>query len=190
MPETGWCCALTRPAAEEVAEKSIRQAGFRVYLPRYRKILRGVRLDETTGRRIRTRGAGEVVMRPLFGQYIFIELHPGQSEHGITIAVGVVKLLRHPAVGGLFGTPKLIDAEVIEEIRLAEQRGDFDQVRGAAPRLRRTDLAPGDQVSTAQGVGAELVGLDDAGRAQVMQTWFNAPRLVTVSDARELVAHG
>lgn len=63
-------------------------------------------------------------------------------------------------------------------------------MRKVRQRFRRTDLAPGDQVRTVQGVSAELVNLDDAGRAKIMQEWFNAPRLVTVADARELVAHG
>jgi Transcription termination factor nusG len=77
MQNAGWCVVMSKPAAEEIAERSIREAGYRVYLPCYRKILRGSRFGED-GRRIRSR-RDEVVLRPLFPLYLFVELCPHQQ---------------------------------------------------------------------------------------------------------------
>jgi hypothetical protein len=38
----GWAVAMTKPAVEDVAERAIRRAGYRVYLPRFRKICAGI----------------------------------------------------------------------------------------------------------------------------------------------------
>jgi hypothetical protein len=42
--ETGWVVVVCRPALENLAAQSLEAAGFAVYLPRYRRLLRGVRL--------------------------------------------------------------------------------------------------------------------------------------------------
>jgi hypothetical protein len=38
--QPGWVIVLIKPGADEATERSLRQAGYRVYLPRYRKMLR------------------------------------------------------------------------------------------------------------------------------------------------------
>lgn len=64
-----WAVVITRPACEDIAEKRLREAGFRVYLPRVRVVLAGHRTP---------RGRGEVVLRPMLPRYLFAELHPDQ----------------------------------------------------------------------------------------------------------------
>ncbi len=184
-----WCVVISKPAAEEVAERSIREAGYRVYLPRYRKVLHGIRLDDR-GRRIRTRGPGAVVMRPLINGYLFAELHP--SHDGILTAMrpvhetvvpnsdgslalcrqsgpplaGVDRLLRYRASDGCRGLPKLVHPEIIEMIREIERSGEFDERRLTG---KRADIKAGDQVRINRGAFAgfmaELVDLDQDGTA-------------------------
>lgn len=76
MTEPRWAVISTRPAQEERAEAKLREAGYRVYLPRQSKILRGVRIVD--GRRVRCRGAGSTILVPLISCFLFAELHPGQ----------------------------------------------------------------------------------------------------------------
>ena len=71
MPELGWCVVVTAVRRETEAEAAIERAGYTTFLPRYRRRL-SVRLGPD-GRRIRTRGPGSVVFRPLFPLYLFVE---------------------------------------------------------------------------------------------------------------------
>ena len=121
---------MTKPTSEEVAERSVRQAGYRTYLPRYRKLLRGVRIEN--GRRIRTRGDGDLVMRPLFSCYVFAELHPGDGGGAIGRSTGVVRVMRHRAEADGNARPRMLADEVVEAIRERERRGDFDEARPGA----------------------------------------------------------
>lgn len=65
----GWAVIAARAGSEEHAERNLRGAGFRVYLPRMRCVLTGHR---------RPNGHGETVLRPMLRGYLFAELHPGQ----------------------------------------------------------------------------------------------------------------
>lgn len=71
-----WAILAVRRMAEDHAERHFKEAGHRVYLMRYRKELRGYRIDED-GRRTRCRGVS-YAMRPLLPGFLFVELHPGQ----------------------------------------------------------------------------------------------------------------
>lgn len=166
----GWAVAMTKPACEEIAERSIRQGGHRCYLPRFRKLLRGSRIEN--GKRIRTRQAGDLVMRPLFPGYILIEVHAGDGAGAIDRVTGVVRVLRHRAAADGSARPRLIAAELVDAIRKREQAGHFDEGRIGEGGTVRKDIAAGDRVQIGGGEYSGLIGrlveLDEAGRAAVL----------------------
>ena len=173
----GWAVVMTRPASEELAERSIGEAGFRAYLPRYRRMLQGYLIRD--GRRVRTRGPGEIVARPLFPRYLFAELHPGQAEDGLGSARGVDHVLR-PHRASLETAPAtLVRAEVLEAIRLNVDRGRFDTTG------KRTDIKAGDPVGIDSGDYERLIGelldLDEKGRAHVLLEFLGRPVRAEVS---------
>jgi transcription antitermination factor NusG len=158
-----WVAVMTKPLSEEVAARSLEGRGWRVYLPRYRRVLRGVRLDAEGGRH-RTRGAGEIVLRPLFRGYLFAEVEGGLWR-GIVGLPGVLRLVTRRE--GEHMVPRVVDEGLIEGVREAERSGEFDEVRGDGVR---SDLKIGAQVRVAEldDRVAELVGLDEVGRARVL----------------------
>lgn len=137
---------MTRPSAEEAVARGLEGRGYRVYLPRVRKVLRGVVLDGD-GRRHRARGRGEVVLRPMFPRYLFAE-EDGCGSGGLMVS-GVVSLVGARGVGG-YWEPRLADGRLVEGIREVERMGEFDEVGGNGVRV---DLKVGGSVRVA--------GLDD-----------------------------
>ena len=196
MPEaearSGWYVVLSRVQCEDLAAAALERADYTVFLPRFKKMLAGVRIAH--GRRIRTRGLGSVVERTLFPGYLFVLRLPEQRERPILTAVGVTRILRYPPDATGHAAPKLLAGEIVEEIRRRCDAGDFDQVGpGAAGKTpMRRDIKAGDQVRTVAGAVAELQGLDDSGRAILLMTWFGHERITRVEDARalELAAAG
>lgn len=124
---------------EERAEKHFKEAGSRVYLPRYRKELHGYRIDED-GKRIRCRGVS-YAMRPLLPGFIFVELHPGQwIQPDITDRWRQWYYNRQRA---------LVSDEGLEQLREVERAGTFDE----GPKRRTPELEIGSTAS------AEIVGV-------------------------------
>jgi hypothetical protein len=179
---SGWATLRVRGGAEEVVERNLRSHGWRVYLPQFRKYLRGVRIGPG-GRRIRSR-TGDIVFRPLFGPYVFCEIWPGQSEHALIVTPGVMQLLRQ-SIYGKPGPLHLLRGEVIEEIRAAVAAGVYDEARPTDRPVKRTDLQIGDRVRTSHGIVAELLDLDERNRALLLMSWLGADRR-TMVDAAEL----
>ena len=189
MPELeGWTAVMVRAQREDDVDEALTRVGYDVFLPRYKKRLAGVRVDLATGWRIRTRGLGAIIERPLFPTYTFVHLRAGLRVRPILVTPGVVRILCHPADANGYEAPKILRDAIIDELRTRVEAGDFDQVPrpALAKPTRRLDIKRGDQVRTVQGVVGELIDLDDCGRAQVLQRWFNAERLVRVADARDL----
>jgi transcription antitermination factor NusG len=187
MPETvGWAAVMTRSQREDDVNETLLRLGYRTYLPHYKRRLAGVRVDPVSHRRIRTRGLGAIVERALFPGYLFVHLRPQLRVRPILVTPGVVRILRHPDEEA---EPQLISDGIIDELRERVEAGDFDQVPrpGLGKPARRIDIKSGDRVRTVQGAVGELIDLDDGGRAQVLQRWFNADRIVQVQDARDLL---
>ena len=181
----GWAAVHTNPLCEDAVEARLRGDGLRTFLPRYRRLLRGVKI--VGGRRVRTKGPGSIVMRPLFSRYLFCELWPEQGWHDIARAPGVNRLVMQTR--DVDSPPALIAGEVIQLIRESVDAGDFDDVR---ERIDRADLrkllAEGRQPKVAMNghpLIGKLIGLDDAGRASVLVELFNRP-MITTTDARPL----
>lgn len=142
METPGWAVVITKPMCEEIAEKSIRAAGFRAYLPRYKKILVGHRVGNR----------GKAVIRPLFPRYLFVELWPDQQWSPLRSTTGVSDLIW--LRGDADPRPSLISPEVVEAIREAEHAEQFDM--GTKQNLK--GLKAGNLVRITAGPFAELVG--------------------------------
>lgn len=154
-----WAVVVSKPSAEELAECCLRAEGWRTYLPRYRKLLRPMVRQQYGG--LRRSGKPEVVLRPLFPRYLFVELDLERDQwSGMLRLRGVSSLIWQ---GGL---PALVAGELVDEIKASVHRQAFDD-----PRCRN-DLRPGDAVRIEGGefggVIARLVSLDEAGRARVL----------------------
>ncbi len=137
-----WVVVVTKPLAEEAAERSLRQAGYRVYLPRYRKAL----LPHGSSRR------PGYTMRPLFDRLVFVQDWRGWPR-GVSITGALGLMQSHP------GTAKLTDPDVAI-IMERERAGDFDMAgpRGDGSHIRG-DLMPGDPVEFEMAFGARIMGV-------------------------------
>jgi hypothetical protein len=75
-----WVIVETRPAAEDAAERSLRLAGYRVYLPRYRCLV------HPHGR---SRSA-VTVLRPIFPRLVCVQDWRGWPAMPINCAIGLL----------------------------------------------------------------------------------------------------
>lgn len=116
-----WFVVRTKAHAEEMARQNLRNQGYNVYVPRYRKQIRRARKIEA-------------VVRPLFPGYVFVQIdtrfQPWRPINGTIGVIGIVQLGAGP-------TP--IDANTVEMIR---DREDENGVVSLAP----TGLQTGDRV--------------------------------------------
>lgn len=153
---------MTKPMAEEQAERSLRQAGYRVYLPRYRKMLRG-------HHRPGWRAAGALSMRPAFTGYLFVQDWSGWP---LTPVNGIIGLMMDGN-----SRPQAMSTADIDEIRVKEWEGRFDESAPPAHRKeKRTDLNPGDEVEFVlhgERIIGILDGLSDNGKAIIKAMMFN-----------------
>jgi len=132
-----WVIVVTKSASEEAAERCLRAAGYRAYLPRYRKML----LPHGGARR------PDHAMRPLFDRLVFVQDWRGWPKISIAGALGLMSA--RP------GVAKLSDVDVAL-IMERERAGDFDQ---ATLGGMRNDLVPGDQVEFETSFGAKIIGV-------------------------------
>lgn len=166
-----WAVVSARIGLEEFVEGRLRQAGHRVYLPRYRKILRGIRIDEK-GRRVRCRGPGTPVLRPLLGGFLFAELHPGEW-----LLRDIADRWRHWRWNN---DRAFVSEAAVERLREGEGEGRFDEVRSNG---LRAGLRPGCSAE-AQVAGHRLSvivdDLSDPDRVIVRAMMFNRETPLTV----------
>jgi hypothetical protein len=174
MPsEEAWVVVVAKPGGEHIAEASLAGGGWSTYCPRFRRQLKGVRIAPD-GRRVRTRGAGSIVLRPLFPRYLFARLSEGRWWE-MRSASGVVSVVMVPDSVPRLGErdrenrPALVAPELVEAIRESVERGDFDEPRPLRRDLRRLLDAGENPLVQVNGhpIIGRLVGLDDHGRATV-----------------------
>lgn len=180
--ETGptWVIIETKPASEEVAERSLRQAGYRVYLPRFRKLL------TPHGRDRKPASA----MRPLFPRLIFAQDWRGWPDRREQIVIGALRVMPANRAGGV---AKLSDTDIAVIMR-KERTLAFDQVKwppGSGPIIRN-DIAPGDRVEVdlhGTAVLGILEELSDDGKATIRAVIFGreVPIRDVDADALQLV---
>ena len=149
-----WTVLETKSMAEEVAERSLRQSGYRTFLPRYRRVLRPHgRLRQTTS-----------ALRPLFPGLLFVADWRGWPDVPISGTVGLIMV--RPGVPA-----KLPDVD-IALIMERERAGEFDEVQYArgSGLVIRSDITPGDAVDI-EIFGTRVMGvleeLTAAGKAVV-----------------------
>jgi hypothetical protein len=161
-----WVIVQTKPMAEELTERQFRMAGYRVYLPHYRKLL----LPHGATRR------PDSVMRPLFERLVFVQDWQRWPKISISGATGLMQ--SRPGTAA-----KLSDAD-IAIIMDRERAGEFDMLK---PRgdgvLHRHDLEVGDQVEFEATFGAKITGvlaeLSSNGKAVIAALVFD--RMVKIN---------
>lgn len=185
-----WAVVETRPNGEGMAERSLLRLGYEPYVPRYMKLLRGVRML-LDGRRVRSRG-DDLVERPYLPGYLFLLLAGGDdatmvdTDHGWGKPAGIKRLLRRPLDEDGRARPRFIRASQVEAVRLAAQMCD------ETPKPGREDLrkliASGEPVRVRHPLGfvATLISLDDRGRARYFAQWFGVDRYGSLDDVSEL----
>jgi transcriptional antiterminator NusG len=181
----------SEPGAEFLAQKRIREAGFRVYLPTYKVALTGHRKE---------RGRGDIIPKALFVGYLFVEVSRGQNWHPVKRQVGVARdgvLMRDS------NDPHLIPEALIEKIRREEQDGRWDRfpkrIMGKRSDLMDEQGQPrvGLQLRVADGgpfdsfIGT-LDNLDDRGRVRVLLSIFGrqTPRWMKDAGVEPIKAAG
>lgn len=81
-PSSSWVIVETKPGAEEVAERGLRLAGYRVYLPRYRCLI------HPHGRQ----RSAITVLRPIFPRLLFAQDWHGWPSVPIGSVVGLMTM--------------------------------------------------------------------------------------------------
>ncbi len=141
-----WYVVNTQPRAESRAKHHLEMQRYRVFCPRYRKIVRHARTTKSA-------------LAPLFPNYLFVCLDLSRDQwRSINGTRGVVRLLQQD------GAPQAVPDGVVENLQ-AKTRADgtFDWT---------STLEIGGTVRIADGPFAELLGtleyLDAAGRVRVL----------------------
>jgi transcriptional antiterminator RfaH len=131
---TSWYVVRTQSRAEEKAMQHLTNQGFVTYLPRYR-------------RRVRHARRNEIVLRPLFPGYLFVNLDPDRCRwRSINGTVGVREILTNG------DTPLAVPDRIIDEIRARED--ETGVVKLVAPTFAR-----GQVVRLLEGPMADMNGL-------------------------------
>ena len=105
-----WVIVETRPAAEDAAERSLRLAGYRVYLPRYRCLV------HPHGR---SRSA-VTVLRPIFPRLVCVQDWRGWPAMPINCAIGLLSFQA--------GIPAGLSDSDVALIMDRERNREFDTV--------------------------------------------------------------
>ncbi len=157
-PGERWYVVRTQPRREVLAHDQLARQGFRPFLPRLRRTVRHAR-------RLRT------VLVPLFPDYLFLPLDLERVRwRSVNATRGVISLV-------MFGKrPSVVPEGVVEEIA---QLSGADGVIDPAPILR-----PGKRVRLTRDpfgdVVAELLELDDRGRARILLEILGGTRVLLV----------
>jgi len=164
-----WVVVVTKAAAEDVAERALRQAGYRVYLPRYR-------------RPMWPHGAArspQAVMRPLFTGFLFA--HEWHGWPAIRVA-GTVGLMRSA------GRIVEITDQDVALMWQREKSGLFDEL--PPPQALRVGNKVGMRVHGVEVLGV-LEDLSENGKAVVRAMIFNREtvwRDIDVTGLRVVIA--
>lgn len=156
-----WCVAQTQPAKEHIAEQHLRDQGYDVYLPRFKKICRHARRVEE--KRV-----------PLFPRYIFVGMNldaaPWRSVNGTR---GVSYLLMSRNL-----TPAQVPTHIIDDLRAREVED------GVVSLDSLINFTRGEPVRILEGVFsnhmATFDALDDKSRVHVLLSFMGRDMNVTL----------
>ena len=152
---TSWHAIRVLPRAEGPALIGVEALGLEGYLPveLYRCAYRGTR---------------SMTWRPVFPRYLFVHMAPERDLGRVLALHEATEVLR---MGGNLAP---IPAPVIDAIRAAERRGEFDHTRAAR-------LGHGETVKVIEGPLAALVGqIRSTGPARRLEVIGNFPFRLTV----------
>jgi transcription antitermination factor NusG len=114
MPPRRWYVAATHAKCEEKAAKSLREVGYRAYVPKMRKTIIHHRTKKLLDRRFK-----------LFNRYIFISVDPSNPPKvSPKDCDGVYEILGVK----LDGQPCEVPRATIRRIMLAQWHGEFDDI--------------------------------------------------------------
>lgn len=129
-----WFVVQTQPRAEAKAKCHLVNQGFTIYMPVYQ-------------RRIRHARRAELVLRPLFPGYLFVQINAEhQRWRSINGTVGVRQILTDGHV------PRFVPDRIIEEIVAREDEA-------GVVSIAKPSFSPGQQVRLTDGAFAEFSGL-------------------------------
>lgn len=129
-----WFVVQTQPRAEAKAKRHLVNQGFTTYMPVYE-------------RRVRHARRTEMVLRPLFPGYLFVQLDPEMHRwRSINGTVGVRQILTDG------NAPRYVPDRIIEEIVAREDET-------GAVKLATPAFSPGQSVRLVDGAFADVAGL-------------------------------
>ena len=164
-----WHLVQTVPRGEAPAAAALAEAGFGVFLPRYR-------LDVPFGRAVRgKRREVRTIERALFVGYLFVRVEPGQGCYGVTKARGVARLVTWgdgPAVVPDAVVAALVLAADVAGIVAATLDGPAAWAVGEVVRMIEGPFA---------GFEGPVTGVDERGEVRVDLALFGRTVAVTAS---------
>ncbi len=156
-----WCVVHTQPSKELIAARHLRDQGFEVYLPQFKKIKRHARRVQE-------------VFSPLFPRYIFVNLDLQVALwRSINGTRGVAHLLMSSEV-----IPAQVSSTIIDELK--HQEGSD----GMVPVSSLAVFAKGQKIQILEGAFKDQVAtfesLSDNNRVQLLLTFLGGQTKVSL----------
>lgn len=144
-----WCVAHTQPNKERIALQNLRNQGFEVYLPLFKKLRKHARKVEE-------------VLCPLFPRYIFVGFDKAKARwRSINGTKGVTHLIMKDEVN-----PSTLSARIIEDLKSQELSSNI------LPISSLISFVKGDKVKISEGpfknTEAVFERLDDKQRVEIL----------------------
>lgn len=114
QPHRIWFVVTTTIKGEEKAAKSLRAAGYRVYMPKMKKTIIHHRTKEPLNRYFK-----------LFHRYLFVSMHPEDMAFGKVLDCDCVETVLGIDIDG---KPCQIRREIVKRFMLAQRAGDFNDI--------------------------------------------------------------
>lgn len=155
-----WFVAHTHPMKEQIAEQHLREQGFDVYLPRFKKMRRHARKVEE-------------VLAPLFPRYLFVAMEVEVAHwRCVNSTRGVSYLLQND------GLPAEIPKKIVETLKEKETVDGFISINSLAAFIK------GDKVRVLKGVFKDHLAIfetmDAKQRTQLLLTFLGRETKVSL----------
>lgn len=136
--ELPWFVAYTKPAQEELAQTNLLRQGYRVYLPRVKRL---------QSRKFRKTSL-QFSFEPMFPRYIFFQVaHAEQSISPVRSSIGISKLVQFGNEAACLSDSALLK---IQELEIHQNDLGVEELSG---------LKPGKKVMVDEGPFAGIIGL-------------------------------
>jgi hypothetical protein len=171
-----WAVVITNRHAERSVAAALAALGYECWVPCYQKRFRGNYWDGP----IRKRSRVDVfAAHPLFTGYAFVMVPWGSLGREIDRTRGVRELMRHSSDDGYnIGEPKRIRSRVIQQLREIVDMGIWEAEDGTLRYGVPERITIGQRVRTPSGVVAQVLRLDEKGRADLMAELLGTKRVI------------